>query len=328
MDIRDLGRLDLNLLVALEALLEERNVSRAAERLFITQSAMSKTLGRLREVFDDPLFVRRHAGMVPTPRAEQLAQHLPQVLQAVQAMIQPAEFDPATFSGEFNLLVQGHMGVWFIPELLARLNAVAPGVRLRAVTHTDELFDKLAGGQLDFVLHAERHQYPPDLKLTTAGFAPPTLLARAGHPLEGRELSWDDILEYPQVMLLLSEIAEVQILAEEDSPFLRHERAVVPQLETDNLFTAIQLVRTSDYLFAAPPLFVEQDDLARDIISLPLPGGEEVVVRYVVVRHERIVNSPAHEFLYAEIIATIEAFRARHALPTLEEMRALRNLEY
>lgn len=77
MDIRDLGRLDLNLLVALEALIEEGNVSRAAERLFITQSAMSKTLGRLRQLFDDPLFIRKGAGMVPTPRAEQLARQLP-----------------------------------------------------------------------------------------------------------------------------------------------------------------------------------------------------------------------------------------------------------
>ena len=72
MEIRDLGRLDLNLLVALEAMLEERSVSRAAERLFITQSAMSKTLGRLRELFNDPLFVRKGAAMMPTPRAEQL----------------------------------------------------------------------------------------------------------------------------------------------------------------------------------------------------------------------------------------------------------------
>ena len=75
MDIRELGRLDLNLLVALEALIEEGSVSKAAERLFITQSAMSKTLGRLRELFDDPLFIRRGSGMVPTPRAAHSHDH-------------------------------------------------------------------------------------------------------------------------------------------------------------------------------------------------------------------------------------------------------------
>ena len=100
MDIRELSRLDLNLLVALEALLEERNVSLAAERLFITQSAMSKTLGRLRELFGDPLFVRKASRMIPTPRAEQLARELPQVLLAVQRMLRPTEFDPQTWEGE------------------------------------------------------------------------------------------------------------------------------------------------------------------------------------------------------------------------------------
>ena len=126
MDIRELGRLDMNLLVALEALLEERNVSKAAERLFITQSAMSKTLGRLRDLFDDPLFIRKSTGMVPTPRAQQLADHLPQVLQAVQAMIQPAEFDPLSYDGEFELMVQGHMGVWILPLLPTNDRVRAP----------------------------------------------------------------------------------------------------------------------------------------------------------------------------------------------------------
>src|SRR5210317_927284 len=99
MDIHRLARTDLNLLVALEALLEERNVSRAAERLYITQSAMSKTLGRLRELFDDPLFIRKAGEMVPTPRALQLAEHLPALLLAVQAMIRPVEFNPLTYDG-------------------------------------------------------------------------------------------------------------------------------------------------------------------------------------------------------------------------------------
>ena len=104
MELRELDRLDMNLLVALEALLEERNVSKAAERLFITQSAMSKTLGRLRQVFDDPLFIRKSGGMVPTPRAEQLGQYMPGVLQAVQEMVRPVKFDPLEFEGEWLLI--------------------------------------------------------------------------------------------------------------------------------------------------------------------------------------------------------------------------------
>ena len=80
MDAKFLSRIDLNLLVALQILLEEQSVTKAADRLFITQPAMSKTLQRLRELFDDPLFIRSGRGLVPTPRAVELEKQLPVVL--------------------------------------------------------------------------------------------------------------------------------------------------------------------------------------------------------------------------------------------------------
>jgi DNA-binding transcriptional LysR family regulator len=142
MDIRDLGRLDLNLLVALEALLEEGNVSRAAQRVFVTQSAMSKTLGRLRDLFDDPLFIRRGATMVPTPRAEQLAMQLPKLLRSIQDMLAPPNFDPLVYEGEFNLLVQGHMGVWLLPRLMERLSESAPHIRLGTLSYLERAHEE------------------------------------------------------------------------------------------------------------------------------------------------------------------------------------------
>jgi len=292
-DIRELGRLDMNLLVALEALLEERNVSRAAERLYITQSAMSKTLGRLRELFDDPLFIRKAGGMVPTPRALQLAGHLPALLQAVQAMIRPVEFDPLTYDGEFELMVQGHMGVWILPLLLQRLRQSAPHVRLRTLSACEAPLDMLAAGELDFVLHAEHKVYQDGFRLTTLGYAPPVLLARKGHPLEGTPLTWETLQQYP------------------------HVRLIIPELED-----------TSDSLFPAPPLFMEQDELAKDLVALPLPGGEEISIKYVMVSHERVDDSAAHQFLRGEILYIIGHFREKYGLPCLDDLRALNKLSY
>jgi DNA-binding transcriptional LysR family regulator len=328
MNIRELGKLDLNLLVALEALLEEQSVSRAAERLYITQSAMSKTLGRLRELFDDPLFIRQASGMVPTPRAEQLSEHLPQVLQVVQAMIEPASFDPLTYAGKVRILVEGHMGVWLIPKLLERLTNTAPKVLLRAVSSADSPLDQLAGGELDFVVQGERQSYPPEFRLTTLGYAPPRLLARSGHPLEGKKLTWDMLLEYPQVQLLIPELLEIQFHAPEDSSFILRHTNVVPRLRTDHLYTAIRVVLNSDYVLPAPPLFMEQDDIAKGLIALPLPEEEELSIAYVMVTHERVAHSLAHQFLRKEILQVIEAFRRQYDLPGLEEMRAQRNLAY
>jgi DNA-binding transcriptional LysR family regulator len=332
MDIRELGRLDMNLLVALEALLEERNVSKAAERLFITQSAMSKTLGRLRDLFDDPLFIRKSSGMIPTPRAEQLAGHLPQVLQAVQAMIQPVAFDPLTYDGEFDLMIQGHMGVWILPLLLARLRETAPHIRLRTLSTCDDPLGMLASGELELLLHAEHKTYPEDVSMATLGYAQPVLLARKGHPLEGQELDWDMLEQYPHVRLIIPELADIQFQGQikslEDSQFYLREQAVVPQVQTDHLYTALRIVLTSDYLFPAPPLFMEQDDLARELIALPLPGGEEIAIKYVMVNHRRVEYSAAHEFLRAEILHVIEQFRHKYGLPCLDDLRAQRNLPY
>jgi DNA-binding transcriptional LysR family regulator len=327
-NIQELARLDLNLLVALEALLEEGSVSRAAERLHVTQSAMSKTLGRLRELFDDPLFVRRGGAMVPTPRAEQLGRQLPALLQAVHDFVQPEKFDPLAFEGEFHLLVQGHMGVWFLPELVKRLQLTAPGIRLQCLSRADDANQRLADGALDLILHTERRTYPQDVQLTTLGFAQPTLLARKGHPLEGGELDWEQIRAYPQVMLLLRDLAEIQFVAGEDSPFLQFESTIEPQFETDDLQTALQVVRQTDCLFPAPPMFSAQFDTARSLVPLTLPGSEEVSVKYVAVRHERTLNSAPHNFLFAEVLAVTEAFRAQFELPSLAAMRRLRGLAY
>jgi DNA-binding transcriptional LysR family regulator len=341
MDIRELGRLDMNLLVALEALLEERNVSKAAERLFITQSAMSKTLGRLRDLFDDPLFIRKSSGMVPTPRATQLAEHLPQVLQAVQAMIQPAQFDPLSYDGEFELMVQGHMGVWILPLLLERLRETAPLIRLRTLAVCEKPLEMLAAGELDFVLHAELKSYPADYSLATLGYAQPVLLARKGHPLEGKQLTWEMLAEYPHVRLIIPEFSNIQFQGQikslqlrgpakslEDSEFFQRESEVVPQLQTDHLYTALRVVLTSDHLFPAPPLFMEQDGLTEDLIALPLPGDEEITITYVMVSHERIRHSAAHEFMRGEILEIIERFRHKYGLPCLEDLRDRHKLPY
>src|SRR5690554_2655821 len=98
-----LSRIDLNLLVALQLLIEERNVTRAAERLFITQPAMSKTLQRLRDLFDDELFVRSGRELVPTPRTIELQEQLPEMLQDLEGLVKPREFDPHTDSGVIYL---------------------------------------------------------------------------------------------------------------------------------------------------------------------------------------------------------------------------------
>ena len=96
---RDIARLDTRLLFAFEALAAERNVTRAAERLGLTQQGMSGQLSRMRNLFDDPLFVRAKGGVVPTPRAEELEPSVRAALVSLETLVSPGRFDPAAFDG-------------------------------------------------------------------------------------------------------------------------------------------------------------------------------------------------------------------------------------
>jgi DNA-binding transcriptional LysR family regulator len=125
----DLSRADLNLLVLFEAVLEERHVGRAAERLRLSSSAVSHGLSRLRRLLNDPLFLRTPKGVVPTTRAEELAPRVADVLARVRGVISTAEpFDPATSTRRFILGAPDGVSAVLLPPLLAALRAHAPGI--------------------------------------------------------------------------------------------------------------------------------------------------------------------------------------------------------
>ena len=128
---RDFRRLDLNLLVAFQVLVREKSVSRAAERLFLGQPAMSGALARLRDVLQDEILVRSGRGMEPTTKALALSAQLTPALESIRATLfeQPA-FDPATQSRTFHLGLRDWVESWLMPALMARVHEAAPRVRI------------------------------------------------------------------------------------------------------------------------------------------------------------------------------------------------------
>ena len=150
MDTRTLSRIDLNLLLALQVLLEEASVSRAADRLNITQPAMSKTLSRLRDVFDDPLFTRSGRGIQPTPRAQALAGELQDLLGGLGRLVESRDFEPAAYEGEVTLALSEYIGVALLPPLIRRLHELSPRLSVRTITRIENQLEQLAQGNLDF----------------------------------------------------------------------------------------------------------------------------------------------------------------------------------
>ena len=130
MNLQKLSRLDLNLLVSLQALLEEKSVTRAAARLFISQPAMSRVLQRLRYQLDDPLFTRTGNELVPTPKARELQLRLPQLLDNILDIVSQGTFDPATYVGEISIAVPEFVAITLVSELTRVVTCDAPGLVL------------------------------------------------------------------------------------------------------------------------------------------------------------------------------------------------------
>jgi DNA-binding transcriptional LysR family regulator len=180
-----LGAFDLNLLVALDALLAERSVTRAAGRIGITQSAASHALSRLRKLTGDELLVRGRDGMVPTIRAEAMRAPLRRALEEITGTLSsPGAFDPKTARLRAFIGASDYAELVLLPGIMARLVCEAPGVELRVIMPGQDPASELAAGKLDFVLMpslpGDESQGIRARKLFNDRFV---CIARHGHPL-------------------------------------------------------------------------------------------------------------------------------------------------
>lgn len=178
----NINRIDLNLLVVFEAMIIERNVTRAAQRLHLSQPALSNALTRLRQTLDDPLFVRGPGGMTPTPRAAELAMPISEILERLRQTLSGSIFDPATAQATYTLSTTDYVAFVLLPGIMERLRREAPGIRIAArIFGGNDPYEQLKSGQADLSiafyptrasgLHAE--------KLFDERFV---VVARHGHP--------------------------------------------------------------------------------------------------------------------------------------------------
>lgn len=145
---------DLNLLISLYALLEERHISRAAKRVGMTQPGMSRALNRLRNEFRDPLLVKGEGGFELTPRAVALYVPLREILSDLVDIYNPSTFDPAIATGEFRLAALDYEYIVLLPLITERLRLIAPGITLTALPLAHEDFNPLIRGEIHLVLTA------------------------------------------------------------------------------------------------------------------------------------------------------------------------------
>jgi DNA-binding transcriptional LysR family regulator len=306
---RQLVQIDLNLLVALQILLEERNVTRAAERLSVSQPALSKTLQKLRETFDDELFGRTAHGLVPTPRAEELGAGLPAALQLLDALLEPDEFDPVTYEGTFRLVMPPMFAEVLLPGLMATLIKEAPGVHILAGDVTKDFQDKLKLAEIDFAISVVADT-DPEVHAEPLRTISPRCYMRLEHPLVGTRMSLKDFLAYPHVRLYLPGLARENVgLVDEVLAERGLYRDIV--LETTQFAPAIGVIARSDCLLIANVGLANSPDFERYIQAEPIPGELERLFsghsgvnrsRLALLRHTRTSNSAPHQWLRRKIV--------------------------
>lgn len=194
------NQLDLNLLRVFDALLDERSVTRAGDRLRLSQSAVSHALGRLRLTLDDELFVRRSTGMEPTPRALEIGPALHTALLQMQTALAPAGFDPATTERRFTISAGPYGCAVLMPLVVHTLQEQAPGSTLHIAPYGAGTLEDLDTGRIDAAVmgadvSARRFRF---LHLFSEIMV---WVVRAGHPLTEGELTLERLIETPHILL-------------------------------------------------------------------------------------------------------------------------------
>lgn len=195
------NRLDLNLLVVLDALLTEQNITRAGEKVYLSQSATSGALARLREFFGDELLVQVGRKMVLTPLGESLVRPVRAILIQIQTTIERRpEFDPANADRKFTLIMSDYTATVLMPEVIRAAGAVAPAVSFELLTPTDAPIEELERGHADFILLPDNFisDHHPSCKVFQEDFV---CICGQDNPLIGDTLSLDEYLGLGHVMV-------------------------------------------------------------------------------------------------------------------------------
>lgn len=302
MDTKKLSQTDLNLLVALQVLLEEQHISKAAERLFITQSAMSKTLLRLRTLFQDQLFTRAKRGIIPTPRALELYAELETALHKVDEVISDKYTDPSQFRGKVILSALDYFSLPLLPSLISILCDDAPNLQIKVTHETDIHLREMAEGRIDISINGQRpdydnHDFLVEKLLTTE----PVILMSAKHPLKSlQNPSWDDIKEYPEVALKVPSEQHIENswLRSYLMSYVDLDRII---LETTDYLSALQTLANTDTVMFVPRMSLDFVKLTKAITTMSLPDEKPISINVVMVFHRRTENSQKHIWLREQI---------------------------
>jgi DNA-binding transcriptional LysR family regulator len=290
------------LLRAFCVLMSERNVSRAAERLNLSQPAMSHALARLRKLFQDPLLSRSRGGMTATERAVAIEPHIKAILREFDAVVAaPEKFDPRKASRTFVLTATEYSEFVLLPALMARIRAEAPGIRIEIrAPDQNRMLDWLEAGEVDLRIAWVRDPIG-SLRSRTLFQDSLVCIAREHHPKVGDSLTLSQFLSLPHVRpQVIGRATTAQVI---DEAVAARGGKIWIGLALQNYLTIPQIVATSDFIATLPRRLV--DALAPRLpIKLLEPPFRVPKMRYAAFWHDRSHTDAGHQWLRRVIAET------------------------
>ncbi|CAA7614345.1 Transcriptional regulator, LysR family [Magnetospirillum sp. LM-5] len=282
---------DLNLLVTLDVLLAEGSVARAAKRLRLSPSAMSRALGRLRETTGDPLLVRAGRGLVPTPRAVELRDRVHHLVQDAESVLRPAQaVDPERLVRTFTLRTSEGFVESFGADLVARVGAVAPGVRLRFVPKPDRGSGPLRDGDVDLETGVVGAMTGPEVRAQALFRDRFIGVVRPDHPLAGEAITAQAYAAGRHVLISRDGRDEGGIDGALAALGLERKIAAI----VGGFSGAVALARGSDLIATVPERHTVALRAGMAFFPVPLSLPEVTVS---LLWHPRLHADPAHRWL-------------------------------
>ncbi|MGO4136980.1 LysR family transcriptional regulator [Rhizobium brockwellii] len=282
---------DLNLLATLDVLLAEGSVARAAQRLRLSPSAMSRALARLRETTGDPLLVRAGRGLVPTPRALELRERVARLVEDAQAILRPAEaLDLERLVRTFTLRTSEGFAESFGSDLIARLGRQAPGVRLRFVQKPDKDSSPLRDGTVDLETGVVSETTGPEVRAQALFRDRFIGVVRLGHPLCEREMTPSRYAAGRHITVSRRGLDKGPIDEALNALGLERQIATI----VSGFSTALALARVSDLIASVPERHTGALRQGMHSFPLPVPTPEITVS---LLWHPRMEADPAHRWL-------------------------------
>jgi DNA-binding transcriptional LysR family regulator len=298
-----LEAVDVELLTAFDALFKAGNVTHAAERLGVSQPALSARLARLRELFADRLFIPAPSGrgVLPTLRSAELAPRIASVLDQLCGLLEPVGFDPATSTRTFIIALHENPAVMLSPDLAPRMQAHAPDVRLvLAFPHKERMAELMERGEVDLYIGVRASAEKAWLSRTLFedAFA---CAQRKGHPRGPAAPDLDGFCEAAH-LLVSSEGDRFSGLVDTALAKLGRRRRVAVSIES--YAVAPTIIASSDLLCTLPRRFLQRYEHTLDLLNPPLALPPVEVAAYW---HPRLQDDLGHQWLRAQLFAAAAA---------------------